>query len=61
MIFEYFNQQGERTCYTEYPECVKDDYDKGNLLAMKRCGYKFKIDGHTVTYRKLLEVVKVSG
>lgn len=28
MIFEYFNKQGERTCYTEYPECVKDDYEK---------------------------------
>lgn len=58
MIFEYFNSEGQRMLYTEYPSCVIDDYEKGNLLAMSKNGYRFKIDGKSVSYKKLIATAK---
>lgn len=58
MLFEYFNQEGQRVLYTEYPECVLDDYEKGNLSSMNQNGYKFKVDGKTVSYKKLISIAK---
>lgn len=57
MLFEYFNRQEERVLYTEFPECVLDDYKKGSLAAMNQNGYKFKIDGKPVSYKKMVQLI----
>ena len=57
MYFEYFNRDGDRTLYTESAKCVLDDYEKDNLKAMKENGYKFKINGKAVSYKKLVEII----
>lgn len=58
MLIEYFNKFGQRIVYTDDLECVRDDYEKGTLFARKQDGYKFKLDGKTISYKKLEEMLK---
>lgn len=58
MKFEYFNRDKQRTLVTYSGISVLDDYEKGNLKAMKDNGYKFKINGKTVSLRQLVKIAK---
>lgn len=58
MKFEYFNRDRQRTLITHSGISVLDDYEKGNLQAMKDNGYKFKVDGKTVSLRQLVKIAK---
>lgn len=61
MLFEYFNKFGQRMVYTDDIECVRDDYKKGSLLTRKQDGYKFKLDGKTISYKKIEEMLNEGG
>lgn len=55
MKFEVFNDKGKRRHITYYNECIPS---KEQLDAMLKAGYKIKVDGTTVTKKKLSELLK---
>ena len=55
MKFEVFNDKGKRRHVTYYNECIPP---KEQLDAMFKAGYKIKVNGTTVTKKKLSELLK---
>ena len=45
-MFEIFNRQKVRVLYFEQPSCIPSDDE---LTNMNRAGYKFKIDGKSIS------------
>ncbi len=54
-LFEVFNDKGERRHFTYHKECIPP---KEQLEAMLKDGYKIKVNGTTVTKKKLNEFIK---
>lgn len=55
MIFEVVNDKNKTVMSTTYVSCI---YDKDILNSMSKAGYKFKLDGKTITVKKLDEKLK---
>ena len=54
-IFEIFNDKGRRVFYTYDKTCIPS---KEQLEAMFKGGYKIKLNGVTVTKKKINELLK---
>ena len=55
MKFEVINTKNKTVMSTTSPSCI---YDKDILSSMSKAGYKFKLDGKTITVKKLNEKLK---
>ena len=55
MKFEVINDRNKTVMHTSSPSCIPD---KDILTSMSKAGYKFKLDGKTVTIKKLNEKLK---
>lgn len=55
MRFEVVNDKGTVIMQTETKSCIPDEDE---LSIMSKAGYKFKLEGKTVTMKKLKEIRK---
>lgn len=55
MKFEVVNDKNKTVMSTVSPSSI---YDKDTLTLMSKAGYKFKLDGKTITLKKLNERLK---
>ena len=55
MKFEVINSNSKTLMHTETWLCVPDEE---TLKSMSKAGYKFKLDGKTITIKKLNEQLK---
>lgn len=55
MKFQAFNDRGACVMETQYASCIPTDEQ---LSFMSKAGYKFKIDGKTVSAKKIKELRK---
>lgn len=53
MLFQVVNDRGVPIMVTEQKSCIPDD---GELSAISKAGYKFKIDGKSASIKKVREV-----
>lgn len=55
MKFEVINDKNVAVMSTEYVSCMPE---KDELTSMSKAGYKFKLDGKSITVKKLREKLK---
>lgn len=55
MKFEIINDKNKVVMNTEHWSCIPD---KDVLTSMQKTGYKFKLDGKTITIKKLSDKIK---
>lgn len=58
MKFEVVNDKGVTVMQTEMKSCVPNDDE---LFTMSKAGYKFKLDGKSVSIKKIKETLKTSN
>ena len=55
MKFEVVNDKNVPMMSTTYISCIPE---KDELTSMSKAGYKFKLDGKSITIKKLIEKLK---
>lgn len=58
MLFQVVNDNGVPVFHTEYISCIPDE---SQLTSMQKAGYKFKVDGKSVSIKKIKETLKTSN
>lgn len=54
-LFEIYNEKGNRLFYTNSEECLPP---KEQISSMLNAGYKFKLNGKSITKKALNELIK---